>query len=312
MLTINRNIDPSNALQTSGLDWRVEKRPVMVWSQKSDERDYVVSDSLMATVRTDTEDILGVVSDRYQPIQNEELLWCAEKIGKGNLSFVSAGYTGNGERVYAQLNGNPWGIGPKDDEVYPTFVLSNGHDGNHPISGWPTTIRVICENTLNMSSSQASRRGHMMISLRHRGTAVDLLESMINSVVEFQERSDAFHSRAQILAGCDLNVEQVQGFWTSVYTKMFGKIYSNAATEDQVKANDKAAEVMIKWANTFDSEKNHSGTNLWTAMNSVTNWLDHGQIYRGSNKSDNRFNDTVFGSGASEKVKVMDLALQYI
>jgi phage/plasmid-like protein (TIGR03299 family) len=311
-LTIAREINPDNALQDSGLDWRVEKRPVMVWSQKSDDRDYVVSDQYIATVRTDTEDILGIVSDRYEPIQNQDLLWCAEKISKGNLSFVGAGYTGNGERVFAQLNGNPWGIGPKKDEVYPTFILSNGHDGNHPVSAWPTSIRLICENSLNMSASQANNRGHMMISLRHRGTASDLLESIMNSVGEFQNRSEAFHTRAQILAGCDLNTEQIQAFWTNVYTKMFGKIYTNPETKEQVSSNDSAASTMIKWSNVFDAEKNSSGTNLWTAMNSVTHWLDHGQVYRGANKSDNRFNDIVFGSGASEKVKVMDLALQHI
>jgi hypothetical protein len=69
---------------------------------------------------------------------------------------------------------------------------------------------------------------------------------------------------------------------------------------------------MIKWADTFDSEVKHSGANLWTAMNAVTNWLDHNQVYRGSGKTDNRFNDTVFGKGASEKVEVMNMALAHI
>jgi phage/plasmid-like protein (TIGR03299 family) len=311
MLKIHSNIDVNNVLGSSGLDWRVAKKPVLVESNNS-ACDYVASKDFMAVVRSDTQDILGIVSNKYQPIQNEELLWCAEHVSNGVLNLVSAGYTGNGERVYAQLNGNPWGIGPSKDEVYPTFVLSNGHDGNHPISGWPTTVRVICENSLNMSSNLAKKRGHMMISLRHRGNVMGLLEEILNSIEEYHDRAERFKVKANALACSSLSVEQVQQFWTNVYTQMFGNIHTNVETEAQEKANKKAASVMIKWADTFDSEVKHSGANLWTAMNAVTNWLDHSQVYRGEGKDDNRFNDTVFGKGATEKVAVMDMALANI
>jgi hypothetical protein len=46
-------------------------------------------------------------------------------------------------------------------------------------------------------------------------------------------------------------------------------------------------------------------------MNSITYWLDHQQIYRGEKKSENRFNDILFGKGAKEKVDVMNAALAF-
>ena len=69
---------------------------------------------------------------------------------------------------------------------------------------------------------------------------------------------------------------------------------------------------MIKWSNTFDLETPLSGSNLWTAMNAVTYWIDHNQIYRGNNKAENRFVDVLFGTGAKEKVAVMDRALSMV
>jgi hypothetical protein len=93
---------------------------------------------------------------------------------------------------------------------------------------------------------------------------------------------------------------------------MFGDIHNNPSNEKEVDANNRAASVMIRWSNTFDEEAGQVGYNMWNAANAVTNWLDHGQIYRGNKKTENKFNDVVFGNRAKYKIDVMNAALALV
>lgn len=44
-----------------------------------------------------------------------------------------------------------------DDKVSPYVVFTNSHDGNEAITVAMTTIRVVCQNTLNLALHDAKR-----------------------------------------------------------------------------------------------------------------------------------------------------------
>lgn len=295
------------ATKTARLDWNVDKRPI--WTIDKDGKATSTS-KFFATTRNDTNEILGIVGPDYQVVQNSELAWLCQRVSSTDAVVETAGYLRSGARVWYQMRGNPFGVGTKKDENIPYCVFSNGHDGQHPISALPTSIRVICENTLNMAHSNAARDG-MIISLRHTGDMTGRLEAMAKSIELFKESTERFKSQANTLANKEVTTQFVQDFWTKVYMRCVDNIPYNATSDREKEQQAKAESTVMKWSNTFDSEVKHSGANLWTAFNAVTSWIDHDQIYRGNNKAHNKFNDTVYGKRAKEKVGIFNYALQF-
>lgn len=296
------------ATNRAGMNWTVSKRPIYVMN--SDES-LSTTNKFFATTRDDTNHVLGVVGPDYQVVQNYELAYLCERLQGSDVKIETAGSLDGGRRVFIQMRGNAFDVGPKRDTNIPMTLFTNGHDGQWPLSSLPTSIRVICQNTLNMALSQG-KRNNMIISLKHVGNMQDRLESMIDAIENWKDRTNQFQERAEILARKEVNTEFVQNFWTQIYSDMFGEIHENPMNDAQNEDNKSAKSTMTKWANTFDSEVKLSGANLWTAMNAVTYWLDHQQIYRGTKKNENRFVDTLFGDGAREKVNVMNAALEHV
>jgi len=297
------------ATNRAGMNWTVSKRPIHVMSDMDDN--LYTTNKFFATTRDDTNTILGVVGPDYQVVQNYELAYLCERLQGSDVKIETAGSLDGGRRVFIQMRGNAFDVGPKRDTNIPMTLFTNGHDGQWPLSSLPTSIRVICQNTLNMALNQG-KRNNMIISLKHVGNMQDRLESMIDAIENWKDRTNQFQERAEILARKEVNTEFVQNFWTQIYSDMFGETHENPMNDAQNEDNKSAKSTMTKWANTFDSEVKLSGANLWTAMNAVTYWLDHQQIYRGTKKNENRFVDTLFGDGAREKVNVMNAALDYV
>lgn len=297
------------AISKAQLDWTVSKRPIFV--QSGVNRDLSSSSKFFATCRDDTNAILGVVGTDYKPVQNNELAYLCERVAKDGVKIQTAGSIDGGRRVWFQMTGDAFDVGPKKDVNIPMTLFTNGHDGQNPLSGLPTTQRVICENTLNMALSHGNKHG-MIISFKHMGDMQSRLESMIDAISDWKHRTVVFQEKAEAMARKELNVEGVQNFWVNLYINMIGDIHPDDSTEQRKEDNKAAGSVLTKWSNTFDSEVRSSGANLWTAMNSVTYWLDHQQIYRGERKHESRFNDTLFGKGAKEKINVMNYALSTI
>ena len=311
--TVGRDVSDlslTETLDTAKLNWAVTKQPI--FTDSPDNGEYITTNKHFATVRDDTRTILGIVGPDYQVVQNMELAYLCERVAVNNqVQIETAGSLNGGQRVWIQMKGNSFDVGPKRDENYATTLFTNGHDGQWPLSSLPTSIRVLCQNTLNMAL-QSGKKQNMIISMRHVGNMQDRLEQMINAIEEFEERTDIFATKAKALGNKEVNTEFVQKFWTEMYMNSFGEIHDSPMNEDQIEDNKAAMSTITKWSNTFDAEVKHSGANLWTAMNAVTYWLDHQQIYRGDKKSENKFTDTLFGNGAKEKINVFNSALQLV
>lgn len=304
--TAGRNVDGmsmAEAIAHANLDWTVTTQPVLY----QHEAEIKADGQYYANVRQDTGRVLGIVGSGYRVIQNSEVAAMAEAINGKNVRIETVGNLYQGERIWFLMRGDSFNVGNRDDEVRPYTLLTNAHNGKHTLSVLPTTVRVICENTLNA----ALRRSKMSVTIKHTGNIQSRISSLLDGIEFFRVRTEEFAKQANLMAQREVTTDFVQTFWTNVYISQFGEIHENPVNADQADDNSKAVSTMIKWSNTFDSESRITGANLWTAANAVTNWLDHDQIYRGNNKTDNKFDDILFGDRAKAKIRVMEYALQH-
>ena len=137
------------AIRLAGLDWNVYQQNLIT------ENGLTVS-GYKANIRDSDDSVLGIVSDRYKIVQNQEAFqFTDELLGKG-VRYETAGSLQGGKKTWilAKLP-NQYIIA--GDQISPYLVFFNSHDGSGAIRCAITPIRVVCQNTLNLALSTAKR-----------------------------------------------------------------------------------------------------------------------------------------------------------
>lgn len=133
--------ESKDALRLAGLDWKVYQREVYTDSG-------IRIDGYRANVRNTDNKVLGVVTERYKIVQNEEAFAFTDALlGKG-VRYETAGSLQEGRKVWllAQL--------PKEyiisgEQISPYLVFSNSHDGSAAVR---VAVTPIDQNTAEKNS----------------------------------------------------------------------------------------------------------------------------------------------------------------
>ena len=155
-----------DALHLAGLDWRVGQ-----------ENLYTNLGELVpgykVNVREDNKAILGVVTDKYKVVQNEEAFAFTDMLLDHGVQYETAGSLNGGRRIWL-LAKLPDKYKLVDEEVDPYIVFSNCHDGTGAIKVACTPVRVVCQNTLNLALDNAKR----IWTVNHVGNMESKLEEV--------------------------------------------------------------------------------------------------------------------------------------
>ena len=124
--------------------------------------------------RNDTDGFLGAVSKMYVPIQNKDAFQFVDGIvATGKVRYESAGALGMGERI--------WVLARVDREIRPAglndtsecyLLFTTSHDGKGAAKCMLTTVRVVCQNTLQM----ALRGAKDFVAIPHVGNTVTRID----------------------------------------------------------------------------------------------------------------------------------------
>ncbi len=304
--TVGKEVN-NNTLEDTGLNWTVEKTECLTGQVTGGT---ATTFDKVATVRTDTHEVLGIVGKDYQVVQNQELAYMAERIsGSAGLKIDTAGELRNGARVWLSIKAPSFNVGTKDDEIKPYLLLTNGHDGLFSLSGTPTSVRTWCENTLNMAL-RSGRRENMCISIRHKGDMNEKMEGLMDTLSQFYARSDNFQKQASYMAGTKINdSQQLNDYFRAIYNETIQKLPDTVQDSKDQRTMNKFHSTMMKWYDVYDTESAHLGSNMWVAFNAVTNYLDHSTSFRGKKKDENRFYSNFYGANAIRKQKILESTL---
>jgi phage/plasmid-like protein (TIGR03299 family) len=306
--------DPNLAIREAGLDWTVSR----VDLRTADTLDPVTDFS--AIRRSDTNRILGVVGADYEPFQNAGLFQVFSDLAQvgrddGGLPFSidTAGSFSGGKVVWALAHLPDLGIRIGDDESKTYLLVSNGHTGNKTLIIAPTTIRVICRNTLAMAEAQARHNrskpglaGGFTIKHTHQiHESVNQAKNAFAAVIRDHAITKAAWNR---LADIPLTLKLEQQFMASV----FGT--PGPDETDRAKALRKSREERLA-AITASATSQQKGTkdSLLSALFACTEWVDHDRTTRttdGGNADESRLYSSTFGSGAELKARAWDAALE--
>ncbi len=142
-------LSSEEALIRAGLNWSVVQRPILTDTG-------IQVEGYKANIRDSDDKVLGVVTARYRIVQNRDAFnFTDDLLGKG-VRYETAGSLQEGRRVWL-LAKLPAAYIVAGDRISPYLVFTNAHDGSGAIRVAMTPIRVVCQNTLNLALSTATR-----------------------------------------------------------------------------------------------------------------------------------------------------------
>lgn len=270
--------DSREALELAGLDWRVLQEPIY-----TTEGEAICG--YKANVRDSDRKVLGVVSDRYKIVQNQEAFsFTDELLGEG-VRYETAGSLQGGKRVWL-LARLPHEYIISGERITPYLVFFNSHDGSGAIKAALTPIRVVCQNTLNLALSTARRSWSMI----HTGNIQGKMQEARDTLFMAEKYMDSLGREFETLRKKKLAEKQVRE-----YIEILLPI-EDGSTPQQAKNMKRLREDLE--ARYFDApDLKGLGNNGYRFINAVSDFATHSNpLRRTVNYQENLFARTVEGN----------------
>ncbi len=310
---VTKALNSAEAIGAARLGWEVVQQDVYQQTQQqtlSGGYDFHPVAGWKLNVRQDTGDVLGVVSDRYQVVQNREAFdFCDGLLQDGIIKYESAGAIRGGRIVWllAQMLERKDEVA-EGDALHRSILFTNSHDGSGAASILPTSVRVVCMNTLRLALREGKAAA---LKIRHTGEIADKLEAARQAVGLVNTMFDANLEDARKLDGRKISHHDFIAYLDRL-------IPLKSEGEDQGKAVSKhRQEVRAKIKDNYYSDPRQQlsairGT-AWAAFNAVTHYTDHQAASRGKtmrDKAENGFYSVMLGAGNDAKQEAWNTAVE--
>ena len=275
------------ALGLAGLDWKVVQEPVYTQAEE-------LIEGYKANVRDSDRKVLGVVTNRYRIIQNEEAFGFTDALLGEGVRYETAGSLQGGRKVWL-LARLPHEYIISGERISPYLVLSNAHDGSGAVRVALTPIRVVCNNTLNLALSTAKRSWSMM----HTGNVQEKLEEAKDTLFRAETYMDSLGKEFDELRKKKLTDKQVMD-----YIEILLPMEDNT-TPQQRKNISRLREDMGR--RYFDApDLKTVGKNAYRFINAVSDFATHAEpLRKTANYKENIFAKTMEGNPLIDKAYQM-------
>jgi hypothetical protein len=288
-------------LQATGLNWSVQKHNLIT------EGGIIVPDNY-ASVRSDNNAFLGIVGERYEHLQNSDMVSIAYDSGRevfnsdlnlkhpwnnsetlGSFGNMGGGSLRGGSRVFVQMELPTIKIGKSGVNRY--ITLTNSHDGSMAL-GFGTSNQVICcQNTFNIANKDVSKIRHTA-SMQQR---IDEAVQSLRRVLEFEDKQMEVFETASTRQFDRKHI-------ADIVQSVFGKSVETGKDE----ASTRLKNQMGAFANDINKSIDEQGETLWALFNAVTRYTNH------TTKNKDKDYALMFGNEAQINQKAYETMLGWL
>lgn len=279
-------------LREAGMAWDILAAPVQY---QSAEGFHPFPDN-QVLYRSDTLAPLSVVSQRYQVVQPREVLeFYRDLVELGGFQLETAGVLKGGRKLWALARTGQEALLKGNDQVKAYLLLATACDGTLATTAQFTSVRVVCNNTLQMATGDSTGAIKVPHSTKfdpdkvkqQLGLGVSTWQRFITDMRTLSERPvNPFEARRYLM---EVLGDPALPFHQQPNLKVLNHVFSLYAGQGMganlASANDTA----------------------WGLVNAVTQFIDH---ERRSRSPDNRLDSAWFGMGAAIKQKALESALK--
>jgi phage/plasmid-like protein (TIGR03299 family) len=278
-----------DAIAVAGLNWSVRMQRVFIRDMRNGtERTAVECEGFRAMVRDSDSAVLGIGTERYQPIQNADAFEVFQAAFGDRAVMETMGSLRGGKEVFglARIPGD-WSIGGDQHRKY--LLVSTGHDGRHEMRALPTAVRVVCCNTLGAALRAASKmkKGTFAhgYSVRHIGDVNESLETVKGLVSDAFAQFNGYERRMIALQNATLSNVKLADLLQQLVPGDSGKAET---VRDGIEYLSKHGTGNAQWAGT-----------PYGILQGVTEYVDHHKLSKAT--PERRFLYQTDGAGATLK-----------
>ena len=297
---LGNNIDAESSIEEwqrqAGLDWTVSKRPVFFHQRERDGTFSVAAERHFKdkfVLARDTDNApFSIVSDRYKPVQPKDVLeFFRDLISTHGMTIETAGSLKDGKRIWALAKTGDAHKVLGADHVDSYLLLATSYDLTFSTLAQFTSVRVVCNNTLQQSLKDYISR----VSIPHFRDfdAKSVHEQLGLGRAQWGAFADALDAIAKI------KVDSVKA--KEVLDRVF------KVPEDTITYIDPQVQKVLQLFQGKAIGADIAGQTGWGLVNAVTEYADH---HKRARSQGNRLDNAWFGDAANIKNAVFHEVLE--
>lgn len=288
-VTVAEARSSKEALAMSGLDWNV-------YQQTMTADNGVPILGYKANIRDIDDQLLGVVTDKYQVVQNEEAFAFTDELLGHGVRYETAGMLQDGRKTWI-LARLPQRYQMMGDWIDPYLVFYNSHDGSGSIKVALTPIRVTCQNTLNL----ALRKSNRIWSTKHTGEIHSRMDDARETLFRAEEYMDELNNEMYRLADISFSDNEVDQFIQELIP-----LPKNASAQQEKNTERLWNDLKVRYHKAPDLK--HLVGNGYKLINAVSDFATHAEPLRKTDSyQENLFAKTLDGNPLIDKAHRMIL-----
>ena len=243
-----------NTLYNTGTAWSVIKEPLITPDGKQTQS--------YGLFRSDTNQWLSTVGERYVPMQNAELAEIMVRIQQRFGGEIKGNAMGRiaGQKIYYQLSLDDYQI--NGDTLKRHITCLNSHNGSHAIGFGSTNTVISCDNTFHIAMKDLTKFRHTESASKRLQIAVEQFEKAL-----VLDENLMLTYKAMNRVPLDEN--------RTIIEEVMQKVM-------KVDPNDEVTETSTRKKNQLDGfmyalskECSEKGSTLWGLFNGVTYYTNH-------------------------------------
>ena len=251
-------------------NWNVRLEDLEIPSHLNSDKSYQYVIRTNPADKSQT-DVLGVVGERYVPLQNEDLFAFGDNLLDGGGRWETAGSLKGGRVVFGSLALeretilDPNGVA---DKINTYLLINTSHDGSVAIQASVTPVRVVCANTLNVALNRTKKKDGVKQSfkIRHTQSAEGKIQVARQALGMANAYMDEFSKLANLMIQKEITATQFNEIILAAYPK---------PEEDSKLATTKWKNKVDLINDIYTGEFNGMIANTaWGAFNALTERLD--------------------------------------
>lgn len=284
----------------AGMNWTIKEAPVCFMTERAGSLGAIHTfHDQKVLYRSDLNRPLSVVSERYQVVQPREVLeFYRDLTEKSGYALETAGVLKEGRKFWALASTGKEAQLKGSDRVKGYLLLATSCDGTLATTATPTTVRVVCNNTLTVAlngSVSAIKVPHSTnfdadAVKRQLGVAVSQWDSFMYRMKMLSERKvkthEALNYFLRVLCNTAHRADMSKPLVNERALKKVQSLYEGHGRGAELSAADGTA---------------------WGLLCAVTEYVDH---ERRARSPEYRLDSAWFGQGAVVKQRALDHALQ--
>jgi phage/plasmid-like protein (TIGR03299 family) len=284
-------------LRDAGMDWRIEQSEVLF--NVSEDGMHIRSHAdAKVLYRSDTLAPLSVVSPRYKVVQPSEVLeFYRDLVSAGGFELETAGVLKGGRKLWALARTGQEALLKGNDQVKAYLLLATSCDGTLCTTAQFSSVRVVCNNTLQMAVGDSTGA----VKVPH-STVFDpvLVKESLGIGLSAWER---FIGNLKQLSARPVSPAEARQYFSDVLGEPL-------PGDDDAQGSRAMQQVMALYSGAgLGSLLSGSRHTAWGLVNAMTEFVDH---RRRARSQDYRLDSAWFGQGAQLKQQALQHALDLL